>query len=396
MKSVSFALLLCVLACGPAWAEEEGEAAPVSPTEEPALHDAVAAWDWLQTVDTYRMELMKPARLLREAAATDAQKERAQTAGLDALRLGSALRDEAEEAFRAAFEATDIEAWTVEDHPELNRTGMDLAARHALESDPAAAVVWWDLLIATFPESVEARRAKITWMPLALPAARDPEHAKVRLLAYADEVEEAWRPELLVAVGDLDAIQGDYEGARGWYEKARALIPEDADKNDPRGRLRGHLDLRLRLVGRPAPAVDAARLFGEPPADDGRMRLLPCLAGLPHLEALQAAYPEALQVIGLTREYEKRGVLPERPGLPRALYRGTTRTEYVSHLEAFRERIGMTIPLGLIEADMAARYPIHGLPTMVLIDADGTVGFVAVGGMRQHLLRLAVEQRLDP
>ena len=87
-------------------------------------------------------------------------------------------------------------------------------------------------------------------------------------------------------------------------------------------------------------------------------------------------------------------MLPERPGLARVLYRSTTRGAYLDHLEAFRERVGMTIPLALVEKDIADDYPVRGLPTMLVLDRDGTVGFVAVGGRRHHVLRRAVEHRL--
>ena len=382
--------------------------------EERAPEDRLAAaldgWHWLQTVDAWRSEVLMKGRILREGAATDAQRERAQVATLDTLRVGSALRDEAEEAFRVAFEAVPFDAWPLEElaeQQEIVRTGLDLAARHALETDPAAAVRWWERLIETFPESAQAERAKTTWLPIALPSFDDLDAAIERLQALAAEVDERWRPELVVAVGDVEALRGRYAAARACYEAALAAIPEDADRDDPRGRLRGHLDLRLQLVGKPAPEIEGATWFGREAAPlssfRGRVVLLdfqatwcgPCLKCLPHLEALQAELGvRGLSVIALTREYRQKGVLPERPGLARELYRGTTRDEYTAHLGAFRARVGMTIPLVLIGKDVAEDYPVRGLPTMLVIDRDGTVGFVAVGGMRHHLLRRAVEHRL--
>ena len=382
--------------------------------EEPATEDprtrALDAWHWLQTVDAWRTAVLKQGRILREGATTPDLKERAQVATLDTLRVGSALREEAQEAFRTAFEATPFEAWPREELAEqtvIVRTGLDLAARHALETDPLAAIRWWDRLIETFPASSEALRARTTWLPIALLSQDDVALARDRLVGLHEGADEKWQPQLQVALGDEAALRGDYQVARALYEAALAAIPAEADRNDPRGRLRGHLALRLQLVGKSAPEIDGATWFGHEPvplsALKGRVVLLdfqatwcgPCLKSLPHLQALQDELGErGLSVLALTREYQKKGVLPERPGLPRELYRGTTRPEYVAHLEAFRERVGMTVPLVLIEKEAAEAYPVRGLPTMLVLDRDGTVGFVAVGGMRHHLLRRAVELRL--
>lgn len=406
-------VLLLVLPLGArAGDEEEAPAPPPVPVEEaealsPEAQAAVDARQWLQTVDEWRMAVLKQSRILREGAPTDAHKERAITAGLGSLRLGSKLREEAEEAFRVAFEAAGMKAFELEAHGDLVRAGIDLAARHAFHADPMQALAWWDLLVETFPDSPEAKRVKTNWLPLALPSTGDLDAAVERLADLAEAAEAMWRPKYLVAIGDVQALQGKYEKAREWYEEARSQIPDDAERSDPRGRLRGHLDLRLKLVGKRAPEIASAVWFGgEPKALSvlrGRVLLLdfqatwcgPCLKSLPHLCLFQEEYGgRGLTVLALTREYRKKGVLPERPGLERVLYRGTTREEYVEHLKAFRERVGMTIPLLLVEKEVSDDYPIRGLPTMIVVDRDGTVGFVAVGGMRHHVLRLAIERRL--
>ena len=407
VRLTAWPLALCLLLAPPLHAEEE-------PATETPCAAAAAAWAWLQAVDSWRTAVLQRGRILREAAATPDLEERAQVATLDTLRVGSKLRDEAEAAFRRAFEATPFEAWSPDstehaEHAAIVRAGLDLAARHALEEDPAAAIRWWDRLIEAFPDSPDALRARTTWLPIALLSQDDAALARERLVRLHEEAEAEWQPELEVALGDEAALRGDYAVARALYAAARAAIPEDADRNDPRGRLRGHLELRLRLVGTPAPEIESETWFGREPAPlssfRGRVVLLdfqatwcgPCLESLPHLQALQDELGErGLSVIALTREYPRKGVLPERPGRARELYRGTTRAEYVAHLEAFRERVGMTVPLVLVEREVAEDYPVRGLPTMLVLDREGTIGFVAVGGKRHHLLRRAVESRLAP
>ncbi|MHC5010330.1 MAG: peroxiredoxin family protein [Planctomycetota bacterium] len=84
-----------------------------------------------------------------------------------------------------------------------------------------------------------------------------------------------------------------------------------------------------------------------------------------------------------------------RPALEKEVYEGDTREAYVEHLEAFRDRTGVTYPFVLVEEDVFESYPIAGYPTMVLVDPDGTVGLVAVGGMKDAMLRIAIDRRLE-
>lgn len=114
----------------------------------------------------------------------------------------------------------------------------------------------------------------------------------------------------------------------------------------------------------------------------------------------EALAGKGFRLLGITKEFQKRGVLPARPGrdggpdLPKELYTGETREAYVEHLSAFRERTQVTYPFVLAEPKVFQDYPIRGYPTLIIVDADGTVGFVTEGGMKEHMLRLGVERRL--
>ncbi|MHC5010329.1 MAG: TlpA family protein disulfide reductase [Planctomycetota bacterium] len=252
-------LVACLAFAAPLLAEEEVEPGPRGHDEARAAHA------WLEATAAYRRGLLDASRTLREAAQTEAEQATQRQAFMDLLAHSSEIQDAARERFREAFEASELDAWDAETDAALLSEGLDLAARHALEHDPERAVSYWDQLIARLPDDAAADRARTTWLPIALPSTGDLARARERLLGLSGDAEEEWRPTLLTAIGDVDAIAGDYEAARAQYEEAMAGIPEAAGRNDPRGRLRDHLALRLRLVGRPAPDIGGGSWFGAEP-----------------------------------------------------------------------------------------------------------------------------------
>ena len=100
-------------------------------------------------------------------------------------------------------------------------------------------------------------------------------------------------------------------------------------------RLGGYLKLRQELVGKPAPKLGTGQWLGaegQPLADKkGKVVLLdfwatwcgPCIRVIPDLEQMHKELsPKGLEVIGVTREYKKRGSLPAKGDLPpRGLHR---------------------------------------------------------------------------
>jgi hypothetical protein len=61
---------------------------------------------------------------------------------------------------------------------------------------------------------------------------------------------------------------------------------------------------------------------------------------------------------------------------------------------AFRERTGVTYPFLVAEPPTFEAYPVAGFPTLVLVDKDGTVALVLVGGRKERLLHVAIDRRL--
>lgn len=407
------------LAPGTVRAGEEDEAPPQPPVAEeeaPRGHaEARKAYAWLETTRAFQTELRMPLQRLREAGMPDTDMELYRKVARELYRIGSSVVEPAEEAFREAFERSDWQAWNPEQDEALLAQGLDMAARHALAQDPVEAVAAWDRLVEALPEHTLAERARTTWLPIALPSTGDLERARQRLASMAAAADAKDGPGLWMSVGDVLAMEGEYPGAQALYQRAMDAIPEDADpKRDPLGRLKGYLALRQKLIGQPARALgEATFLAGVPRTLEslrGQVVLIdfwatwcgPCLKGIPGIQALHERYADkGLQVLGVTRLYAKRGVLPEKPAdergpaLPKELYTGETMEQYIAHLEAFRGRVHVTYPFVIVESSvMGTDYGVTGIPTMVVIDPDGKVGFVAIGGMREHLLRIAIERRV--
>ena len=68
--------------------------------------------------------------------------------------------------------------------------------------------------------------------------------------------------------------------------------------------------------------------------------------------------------------------------------------EYLTHLLAFRDRMDVTYPFAVVEGDVIGKdYHVRGIPTLVFVDADGTIGYVQVGSGGHALLARAVKSR---
>ncbi len=420
-------LLAALWMAAPSLAEEEGtepvaadpKAAPEAESKEQI--EARSAFTWLKAAEEFRTKIAQSGRVLMEAAREgkgfDPQKRQ------DWIDASSKLRQvtgpvvkKAQEAFRAAFAKTAWDAWDAEKDAEILERGLDATARHELEHDPAKAVAALEHLLEHCPDARAASYAKSTWLPIALSSTGDFEHARKRMQELHDEADEKDQPGMLMNIGDAYAMEGKYQEALDTYAKAKAAIPaEITDRRDPRGRVARYLDLRTGLLGKPAPALGDGTWLGAERKTlaslKGQVVLLdfwatwcgPCLRGMPGLQKMHEHLgATGLNVIGVTREYKKRGVLPEveakdgKPALPRELYKGETMEAYIEHLSAFRTRQEITYPFAVVAGDVISKqYLVTGIPTMVVIDPDGTVGFIAVGGAREKMLEVAIARRLN-
>ena len=126
------------------------------------------------------------------------------------------------------------------------------------------------------------------------------------------------------------------------------------------------------------------------------------MGSIPGLEALhESRANKGMTVLGVTRQYDKRGLLPDsrdelfKPNRSGELYTGTTTEEYIAHLKAFHERVEMPYPIVLGTSKDMKNYQVYGIPTVFVIDREGIINFVAIGGRRGKLLETVVDRLLD-
>ena len=91
----------------------------------------------------------------------------------------------------------------------------------------------------------------------------------------------------------------------------------------------------------------------------------PCRREIPHFSSFSIENPE-IKVLGLTTETN------------------------VGALRQARKALGIAYPVVLADAETAAAYDITTLPTTIVVEPDGRVGFVQVGAMSARQLEKAV------
>lgn len=277
MKPLSRILpcLLLLLLGLPARAED--------PPEEDSVVGARAAYAELQDTRAKAQEARNAAFEKARNATEEEAKKAATDEAMKISREWSEKENAATDAFVQVFVRADVEAFKLPDEAELLETGLYESARDALEADPKLAVARWELLLKKLPKCGMADYVRHTWLPIGLPSTGDLEHAEKRLGELVAEVPEEHQPSLRMAVGDVQALRGNYEAAQASYAEALKAIPEDADpRKDARGRARGYIQMRAALVGKQAPEVDAKTWLGAEPAKlstfKGKVVLLDCWA----------------------------------------------------------------------------------------------------------------------
>jgi hypothetical protein len=110
---------------------------------------------------------------------------------------------------------------------------------------------------------------------------------------------------------------------------------------------------------------------------------------------------KGMTVLGVTRQYDKRGIVPDsREELLKRYrggksYEGETTEEYIAHLQEFREVCEIDYPLVLGTAEDMNNYQVRGIPTVFVIDQQGIINFVAIGGAKEALITAVVDRLLE-
>ncbi|MHC4840525.1 MAG: TlpA family protein disulfide reductase [Planctomycetota bacterium] len=114
----------------------------------------------------------------------------------------------------------------------------------------------------------------------------------------------------------------------------------------------------------------------------------------------EARAEKGMVLLGVTKEYQNRGLLPSDKDQLKQRYRegekytGTTIEEYMQHLKDFREVCEINYPFVVGTSDDFKNYGVSGIPTMYVLDKQGVVRFVAVGGAKEGAIAKVVDRLL--
>ncbi|MCA8910439.1 MAG: hypothetical protein KDB82_01945 [Planctomycetes bacterium] len=254
MKRLAGWLLLLLLLAAPLAAEDAEK------TEDPTLE----AWAALQTAREDAQALKDAFSGMFQKMKTEEGKEAARAVFREVYSQAGNMVFAKETVFRQAFAASDWSKWEGEEHAGMLLDGLDITAQEAIESDPKLSVKAWELLIKKFPDSGKAAYARSTWLPIALPATGELDLALERLLELHKQVPDQDKPGLRVAIGDVYCVLGDFEKARGEFQGALDDVKAagELEKYDRRKSVQRYAQLRLDLIGKPAPEVDSKTWIG--------------------------------------------------------------------------------------------------------------------------------------
>jgi tetratricopeptide (TPR) repeat protein len=346
------------------------------------------------------------------AAQGDAQIKAARDNLAKVYRQAALAQTRARDNFLDAFAKSDWNAWDAAKDAAVLEDGLAELALREFAKDPAQSVKAWEALLAKLPRCGYAAAARVVFLPLALASTGDFEAAIKRISELARDAREDDKPYLLMALGDTRALGGDIASALDEFRAALKLIPGNVAESSGAGQTRASLELRLKLLGQAAPELDSKTWLGGEPKKLSELKgsvvvlnfwasySAPCLNNLPALHDLCIAHlHEGLKVLGVTRIYDQ-GYVPVdmndlRSGARTGqVLQGLDEAAFKQHLWDFRERTKLSFPFVLGTLEDFSAYGAASLPTTIVVDRQGKVAFIAAGGMREHLVRIATQRAL--
>jgi thiol-disulfide isomerase/thioredoxin len=229
--------------------------------------------------------------------------------------------------------------------------------------------------------------------------------ASLRAIAMYATGQEKQAEELVTKLAEKQGARGleliDIHAAmlagRGKYQEAHDLYENYAQKFGKKGDQGADYAVKMQMIGKPAPDVVASTWLapggevtpGWKGLEDlkGGVVLLdfwqtwcgPCRAVMPSLSTLQSKFkPEDARIIGMCCN-------DGNPGFDYATQKSVDKAEiagdkYVPHVQKFMKDIKLTYWVGIADdRKNNTAYQIRGIPTLVVLDADGNVAWLTVG-----------------
>ncbi|MHC4821628.1 MAG: redoxin family protein [Planctomycetota bacterium] len=383
---------------------------------EGGIEETRAAWKKVDDVNTeydvrykaYR-EIWSKNKATRDAGETpspeDQKEQGVRMASLTEIRNS---RTQADMAFRNAFRDSDWSAWDAKKDEALLSTGLrNVLAKATADGDLDLAMKAGETFLERMPEHEMAKGYVPYTMFRALTGGGDLEAALKRQAELVKHVDgHPWRGNMAIMKGDVLCALGRTEEAANHYNEWLSDLPADSEDKQVQ-RLRGYFNLRAQLVGKTAPDIKSSTWMNGEPADlsdlKGKIVVVdfwatwcgPCRAVMPHLDELYKAHKdEGLVVMGLTRHYPN-GYLPAAEGKKAESVRGLDKeAAFMEHLKEFQSRTGLSYPFVVGTKQDFTNYHVRGIPTLAVVDRDGSIAMVLVGSGSTKLLDAALKRLL--
>jgi glutathione peroxidase-family protein len=121
---------------------------------------------------------------------------------------------------------------------------------------------------------------------------------------------------------------------------------------------------------------------------------------MPGLHALQNKLSKkGFTILGVTQFFAN-GSLPATEGDMKAKLSKTTPVKdmtdktFLEHLKTFHERVQPSYPFVVASKDEVGAYKVPGYPTLYIVDKQGRIVYVQVGGGRDKILEAVIEKQL--
>ncbi len=283
--------------------------------------------------------------------------------------------------FVEVFAGCDWTKFDPKTESELLDNGLAGVARG---KDLQKAIAAGRMSLELFPKGRFARGIRGRSIPMALFRLGDLKGAVAQLRTAVDPAEPHEKASLLLFLGDLQALDGDLDGAKATYAQIAAT-----------GR-RAETDLarsRVQVLGKPATGVAATTWIGGDAIDvtktEGKIALIGFWASwAPSARGETVVWntmrdellDKGLVCVGVTKTYGH-GYLPadaSQIDLGGKGIQGMKPEEYVEHVKSYHTNMQLHYPVAIVPETTFTDYAVLPVPSTILVGRDGKVALVSM------------------